>query len=539
MRKIGPIILIISLAVLMYSPAVLSAETDMTDLGSTLVPEVHADNTALGVGVVDSQGEFAFIASATSGKIFKFQLSNLEVIESIDMAGVSNYSTAFIDPAGTYAYFGTDTAPSKIVRLKLDDSTTTTLTLQEGNDYLRTGFIDSDGSYAYFGLGTSPGKVAKVNLTSFSLELTLNFQSTEVDIRASAYNPIHNHGYFATNTQIGTVVRVDLAGLSRLGAITFSLNAGPGYAAVFSSAGAPAAYFGTWSSPGKIIRFTASPFAEDLSGSLNLPNGEYFVGSSAVSPDGVYGYFLAGVAPDMRLVKVNLVNMERIGSLALDVTAGLNPELIMGPNGSYLYLGTANDSLHRIALTAEAAVLEIEPAPEPEPEPEPEPASPLFPTGFASGDIVKLADDGNSETYGDSTVFYLGADGNRYVFPNDKTYFTWYDDFDNVRIISSEDLASIPLRGNVTYRPGVKMIKLQTNPTVYVVGQGGELQAVPSEEVAVGLYGSTWNQQIEDINDAFWSNYTVGAPLAVASDFSPNTARDAVLTINADKGLAD
>ena len=63
-----------------------------------------------------------------------------------------------------------------------------------------------------------------------------------------------------------------------------------------------------------------------------------------------------------------------------------------------------------------------------------------------------------------SAVYYMGADGFRYVFPNSNTYFTWYDDFDAVKMISDSDLATIQIGGNVTYRPGSSMIKIQSDP---------------------------------------------------------------------------
>jgi len=34
-----------------------------------------------------------------------------------------------------------------------------------------------------------------------------------------------------------------------------------------------------------------------------------------------------------------------------------------------------------------------------------------------------------------SAVYYLSSNGKRYVFPTEKTYFTWYSDFANVQTI--------------------------------------------------------------------------------------------------------
>ena len=111
------------------------------------------------------------------------------------------------------------------------------------------------------------------------------------------------------------------------------------------------------------------------------------------------------------------------------------------------------------------------------------------------------------------SVYYCGADGKRYVFANDRVYFSWYDDFSSVQMVSDAAMAATPLGGNVTYRPGRRMVKIQTDPKVYVVAHGGTLRWVPSEAKARELYGANWNQLIDDIPDSFFADYTVGAPL--------------------------
>lgn len=134
--------------------------------------------------------------------------------------------------------------------------------------------------------------------------------------------------------------------------------------------------------------------------------------------------------------------------------------------------------------------------------------------------LVKLADDGNSETQADSGIYYIGADGYRHVFPNDKVYFTWFCDFSSVRIISSVELSSIGLGPNIIYRPGIKMVKFLSTPTVYAVQKGGVLRPISSEVLAASLYGLNWHQKVDDINDAFFSNYTFGEPINTLLDFN-------------------
>ncbi|MBI4435157.1 cupredoxin domain-containing protein [Candidatus Uhrbacteria bacterium] len=146
-----------------------------------------------------------------------------------------------------------------------------------------------------------------------------------------------------------------------------------------------------------------------------------------------------------------------------------------------------------------------------------------------AGDLIR------GESY--SAVYYYGLDGFRYVFPNDKTYFTWYSDFDDVKWITDGDLADIQIGGNVTYKPGVKMIKINSDPTVYTVGSGGEIRSIPSEEVAEELYGSTWNRQIDDVADGFFSNYTMGSALEFASQFDADAEEASADSIDIDKEL--
>ncbi len=108
------------------------------------------------------------------------------------------------------------------------------------------------------------------------------------------------------------------------------------------------------------------------------------------------------------------------------------------------------------------------------------------------------------------SVYYCGADGRRYVFPNAQTYATWYKDFSTVKLIALEDLSNIRLGGNVTYRPGVKLVKIQTDPKVYAVEANGTLRLMLTPALAAKYYGASWAKNVEDIPDTFFTNYKVG-----------------------------
>ncbi len=115
-----------------------------------------------------------------------------------------------------------------------------------------------------------------------------------------------------------------------------------------------------------------------------------------------------------------------------------------------------------------------------------------------------------------STLYYYGSDGQRYAFPNEKTYFSWYKDFSSVKTISDSELASITLAGNIVYRPGTRWIKITSDNKVYAVSTSGKIRWVENEATAKGLAGDNWNTRIDDVPDVFFADYTVGDSLTSA-----------------------
>ena len=129
----------------------------------------------------------------------------------------------------------------------------------------------------------------------------------------------------------------------------------------------------------------------------------------------------------------------------------------------------------------------------------------VFSSNCLSGSLIKTASN--------TAVYYCGADGKRYAFPNDKVYFTWYEDFKSVTTISAEQLASAPIGGLVTYKPGSRLVKITSMPNVYHVERNGVLRWVVSPTMAVSKYGNDWAKKIDDLNEAFLSSYKFGESL--------------------------
>jgi plastocyanin len=153
----------------------------------------------------------------------------------------------------------------------------------------------------------------------------------------------------------------------------------------------------------------------------------------------------------------------------------------------------------------------------------------LDPDDLEAGDLIR------GQSY--SAVYYYGEDGFRYVFPNFNTYSTWYSDFDDVKWLTDSDLSTIQIGGNVTYKPGVRMIKILSIPKVYAISSGGTLRHVATEAIATELYGANWNKMIDDMPDGFFSNYTTGSAIDIAGSFDVDAEEADAFSINSDKGL--
>ncbi len=179
-----------------------------------------------------------------------------------------------------------------------------------------------------------------------------------------------------------------------------------------------------------------------------------------------------------------------------------------------------------VTITVAEASTETET--ETETEPEAEAASEADP-----GNLIKMACSGVVDVNDPcKAVYFYASDGSRHAFPNEKVYFTWYDDFDDVIIVTDDFMASLSLGTNVTYHPGTKMVKFQSVHTVYAVEKEGVLRAIGSEDIAASLYGSNWNTKIDDINDAFFGNYSFGDDIDNTSDYDVDDAVDSVTDLD-------
>ncbi|PIS05526.1 MAG: hypothetical protein COT81_00740 [Candidatus Buchananbacteria bacterium CG10_big_fil_rev_8_21_14_0_10_42_9] len=152
-------------------------------------------------------------------------------------------------------------------------------------------------------------------------------------------------------------------------------------------------------------------------------------------------------------------------------------------------------------------------------------------------DLENLQTDSLIKVEGRETVYYYAADGKRYVFPNNKIFQSWFDNFDSVVEVSLETLQSIPLGGNVRYRPGIVLVKIQSDPKVYSIGPNGALHWLVNENAAVRHFGRDWSKLVDDIPDVFFIHYHRGSDVGEDDDYDPDEDAEGVPTINDNRGI--
>jgi len=270
-----------------------------------------------------------------------------------DLIGEAYPTSAVIDTANGFAYFGTGTSPGMVVKVALGAGSNPpvrvgTLELNAGEDQLTSAIIDTAHGYAYFGTNTSPGIIIKVALGSGSNSPTrvgaVTLSAGENDLSSAVIDPPNGYGYFGTNTTPGIVVKVKLGESntppSRIAGLSLNQGEDKLRCGVIDPTNGYA-YFGSYAPVGIVIKVSLgigeNPPAR--AGALTLASGEGALQSAVIDPSAGYAYFGAtsgyfegaivkvllgaGPTPPARVGAVKLAQEEQyFASAAIDAANG-------------------------------------------------------------------------------------------------------------------------------------------------------------------------------------------------------------------------
>ncbi len=110
-------------------------------------------------------------------------------------------------------------------------------------------------------------------------------------------------------------------------------------------------------------------------------------------------------------------------------------------------------------------------------------------------------------------VYFAAQDGKRYVFTGQGQFYSYFNDFASVQVVSAAKLASIPVGGDVLYQPETKLLKIALSPKVYSISKDGSAHWIQSEEAAQSVYGVNWKQKIVTVDETELADYPTGGPI--------------------------
>lgn len=119
----------------------------------------------------------------------------------------------------------------------------------------------------------------------------------------------------------------------------------------------------------------------------------------------------------------------------------------------------------------------------------------------------------NSLIKGSGPAVYFYSGGQRYTFPNEAVYKTWYPDFSNVIRLSDRELENLPYAGDVTVQPGSALVKLVSESKVYAVSRYGVLHWITTEQLAQNYYGQDWSKKVIALSDTAFRSYLISYAL--------------------------
>jgi len=107
-----------------------------------------------------------------------------------------------------------------------------------------------------------------------------------------------------------------------------------------------------------------------------------------------------------------------------------------------------------------------------------------------------------------STIYFLDHDNIRHPYFSESIWYTYFtSDFSHVKIITDEQLASYPMGKAVPFNIG-SLIKINSSPKVYLVGENNILKWITSETEIIKLYGINWNKLVKDLAETLYTDYS-------------------------------
>jgi hypothetical protein len=177
--------------------------------------------------VSDPAGAFAYVACGLApGKVVKFNLTTLAVVDTLSMAGGEGLIRALaIDSTGTYLYAVIYSIAGKVVRIRLSDFTRVDdLALGAGYDAGQSCAIDDVNNLLYIGHRKVSAKLSCVNVSTMAVSWQAGLAAGLNNIQGIALDVPNGVGYVGLELVPAKVVKFSLTDGSNLGECALDAN---------------------------------------------------------------------------------------------------------------------------------------------------------------------------------------------------------------------------------------------------------------------------------------------------------------------------
>lgn len=124
-------------------------------------------------------------------------------------------------------------------------------------------------------------------------------------------------------------------------------------------------------------------------------------------------------------------------------------------------------------------------------------------------------------------VYMLTTEGVAFI-PNEYTYYTWYESFAEVQVVTEATLASYTmLEEEIALKPST-LLTIDESSKVYMMGSDGELHWIVDGDTAESLFGSDWTSLVRGYTSAKLLHYDLGDSIRASTDDFAETVRMAI-----------
>jgi hypothetical protein len=105
------------------------------------------------------------------------------------------------------------------------------------------------------------------------------------------------------------------------------------------------------------------------------------------------------------------------------------------------------------------------------------------------------------------TSVYYYENGTRRPFPNAAVYYTWFANFNDLKMITVAQMENIKLGNPMPIKAGTKLLKFPYNPKVYEVTEGNKIKHIPNEATATAKFGKSWAKNVIELPEIYYLFY--------------------------------